>query len=162
MRSNPNLFQLRSLNNWQQIFQSLKRVYKSIKKLNNGHVQEAKILNPNYCFESACNAASPVIETGDAEDEDGAEDVDGVHHGQAEHQLVEVTLHHLTITTQYHLSLFIMTLCKMSPEYPQLTLLWTEPSPVSSVINHLLVEPNNAEEIANDASNPDQNLDIGN
>ena len=80
------------------------------------YVQETKFLNPNYCFESACNAASPVIETGDAEDEDGAEDVDGVHHGQAEHQLVEVTLHHLTITTQYHLSLFIMTLCKMSPE----------------------------------------------
>ena len=44
-----------------------------------------------------CNVPPPVIETGDAEDEDGAQDVDAVHHGQAEHQLVEVTLHNLNI-----------------------------------------------------------------
>ena len=37
---------------------------------------------------------------------------------------------------------------------------WAQPHQL--LITHLLVEPNNAEEIANDASNPDQNLDIGN
>ena len=56
----------------------------------------------------ACNVPPPVIETGDAEDEDGAQDVDAVHHGQAEHQLVEVTLHDLNISHNSVISSFII------------------------------------------------------
>ena len=55
-----------------------------------------------------CNVPPPVIETGDAEDEDGAQDVDAVHHGQAEHQLVEVTLHDLNISHNSVISSFII------------------------------------------------------
>ena len=54
----------------------------------------------------ACSVPIPVIETGDAEDEDGAQDVDAVHHGQAEHQLVEVTLHNLNIIHNHRTIIF--------------------------------------------------------